>query len=289
MRLAGSKSRCMGALDEAAFAGMGLRAGEFRLFEPMCGSLAVTLHVLRTYRPAECVVADASPHLVNLFGALATPDGHGAFLDALRAEGLEVDADRYAALRARHNAHPATSTGDPDPRAAAVFYLLTRSSFNGVYRENSRGGFNVPFGRFSGGAARVGDAQLAQVRALHEALAGGRVRVTRADFRDFFARELPGMRPGDLVYCDPPYLGTFSAYLGASPFGHAEHAELERMCRLARDAGAHVAVSNSNSTAARELFAPPRWTLRPVVVRRSVSADAAARGQGAEDLLALAV
>src|SRR6476660_7068797 len=107
----------------------------------------------------------------------------------------------------------AGSSSDPaghyTPELAAMLIYLNRTGFNGLFRLNSRGAFNVPAGRYA--SPRICDPD--NLRALSRALGQPGVSLNRADF----AEALRDLRPGDFVYLDPPYApvsatASFTAY-----------------------------------------------------------------------------
>jgi len=106
-----------------------------RLVEPFCGGLAIALGL----RPVRALLNDANPHLINFYKQLK------------RGFTIEIemvnDEDRYYAARDRFNA--LLSTGQQNTsEASQLFYYLNRTGYNGLCRFNSKGEFNVPFGRY---------------------------------------------------------------------------------------------------------------------------------------------
>jgi DNA adenine methylase len=156
-----------------------------RLVEPFCGGLAVTLGLA----PARAILNDANPHLINFYRWLQ----RGLEID-LKMENNERLFYRH---RARFNALIATKKADT-AEAAALFYFLNRTGFNGLCRFNSKGEFNVPFGRY----ARIGYTH--DFSEYREAL--GDWTFSNGDFEDLH------VTPADFVYADPPYDVDFTSY-----------------------------------------------------------------------------
>ena len=102
-----------------------------RLVEPCCGGLAVTLGL----QPARALLNDVNPHLINFYRWL----GRGFAI----TQPLVNDADAYYAARARFNALVRDGRQE-SAEAAALFYYLNRTGYNGLCRFNRRGQFNVP-------------------------------------------------------------------------------------------------------------------------------------------------
>lgn len=159
--------------------------GQKRLVEPFCGGLAVTLGL----RPRRALLNDSNPYLIEFYRWL----GRGLTIDV----PLMNTADCYYAHRDRFNALLAADRGQTR-EAAALFYYLNRTGYNGLCRFNRQGEFNVPFGRYS----RIPyQADLTPYREVVE-----RWEFSHADFAD-----LP-LEDSDFVYADPPYDVEFTQY-----------------------------------------------------------------------------
>jgi DNA adenine methylase len=242
-----------------------------RLVEPFVGSGAVFLN-LPCFR--RLLLADANADLVGLYRHVADRP------DDLVAEGLRLfvpannERAAYFALRDEFNASPAFGL-----RRAALFVYLNRHCFNGLCRYNSKGGFNVPFGRY----ATVGFPE-EEIRRFHARLAAAdEVRIEHADFRQVMRDEL---RPGDVVYADPPYVplsatASFTAYAEGG-FGHTEQVALAQAARDVAGRGVPVLLSNHDTPVVRDLYAGAEVESFPV--RRSISRDAENRAAVAEVL-----
>jgi DNA adenine methylase len=156
-----------------------------RLVEPFCGGLSVTLGL----SPRRALLNDANPHLINLYRWVQK---------GLRIRlRMENDEALFYAHRARFNELLASGHGSTR-EAAALFYFLNRTGFNGLCRFNRLGEFNVPFGRYTR-IAYVRDFR--PYRAVLSAWSFG------AD--DFESLVLD---PSDFVYADPPYDVEFTQY-----------------------------------------------------------------------------
>lgn len=156
-----------------------------RLVEPFCGGLAVPLGL----RPRQALLNDLNPHLVNFYRWLQ----RGLSVDV----ALENDRDLYYAHRTRFNAL-LEAGGSDTAEAAALFYFLNRTGYNGLCRFNKRNQFNVPFGRYR---------SIPYVADLH----GYREALQPWSFVCMEFDDLP-LAPGDFVYADPPYDVEFRQY-----------------------------------------------------------------------------
>ncbi len=235
-----------------------------RLIEPFLGSCVVALNA----GPRRLYLSDYNERLINFYRVVRD----------LPSELLEESAplfqacnnrEAFEALRAEFNARLAPGS----VRDAALFLYLNRHGFNGLYRVNSKGVFNVPFGRYA--------------RTLHprEALERLSARLADAELgsRDF-ELSLAEAGPGDVVYCDPAYVplsatSYFASYTDRS-FGLADQERLAFFAERAAERGATVVISNHDTPVTRRLYGAAQ--IESFAVRRSISSDTLNRGHAAE-------
>jgi DNA adenine methylase len=156
-----------------------------RLVEPFCGGLAVALGL----GPANSLLNDANPHLINFYRWLQR---------GLRTQiPMENDESLFYRNRDRFNEILGTDNS-ASAEAAALFYYLNRTGFNGLCRFNGQGAFNVPFGRYK----RI--AYTRDFSVYQRAFAGW----------EFSSGDIEEVRlqKGDFVYADPPYDVEFTHY-----------------------------------------------------------------------------
>jgi DNA adenine methylase len=158
---------------------------ERRLVEPFCGGLAVALGL----KPKRALVNDINPHLINFYRWLQRGLRVG-----LR---LENDAAVFYTHRTRFN-ELLRNAGESTSEAAALFYYLNRTGYNGLCRFNGSGCFNVPFGKYK----RI---EYATDFAVYRT-AFARWEFTTGDFSAL------KVRSDDFVYADPPYDVEFRKY-----------------------------------------------------------------------------
>ena len=146
---------------------------------------------------------------------------------------------------------------------AARFIYLNKTCFNGLYRVNRKGEFNVPYGKYDN--PKICDEK--NLRAVSLAL-------LNADFKfDDFTNIQPGR--GDFVYCDPPYDGTYANY-DTEGFDSDDQIRLRECVDRWRRAGANVMLSNSNTSFIRELYAD--FNRHEVTGSRSLNSNGNGRG-----------
>ncbi len=254
-----------------------------RYVEPFVGSGAVFFDLYAAGRldGRAVLLTDANPDLVGCYEAVRDdPDAVIAALSSLEAEHLERGSACYYEVR-DDRFNPARAGDGPrnTPALAAMFIYLNRTGFNGLFRLNRQGGFNVPAGRYD--APRICDAD--HIRTVARALGARGVMIRHAPFDDV----LSGTGHGDFVYCDPPYAplsrtASFAHYT-AGGFTAADQVRLTRVIIAAARRGAAVLVSNSSAPEIAAAFAAPGaqragLTLRRVPARRAINSRASGRG-----------
>lgn len=222
--------------------------------EPFLGAGSV-FFAMRKRATGRCYLSDLNADLINVWCAVRKqPD---ELLDALgRYSGLDSEKEYYAV---RESAWPENTI-----ERAARFLYLNQTAWNGLWRVNKYGVFNVPWGArpFRGMDADY-------VRAVAQVLRT--VSVAELDFRDALRRP----KRGDFVYLDPPYLpvsdtSKFHGYTERR-FRAPDLAELAEICRELTNRGVWWVMSNRDSPLVRELFSHARIVC--FTTRRSVAAQ----------------
>jgi DNA adenine methylase len=237
-------------------------------YEPFVGGGAVFFAlVARGRRFQRAVLGDANEELIRCYAALQ--QDVGAVIRALRRHRYE--RGHYYEVRARE-----PRSLSPAARAARLIYL-NRSGYNGLYRVNRAGRFNVPFGRYKD--PLICDEE--RLRAASAALQG--VTLVHGDFE----ATLKGARQGDFVYLDPPYVplsatSSFTAY-ARTPFDAVAQARLAAKLRQLGARGVRALLSNSDCAETRSLY--DRLPSVGVPVRRAINSVASGRGTVGELLV----
>jgi len=186
-----------------------------RLVEPFCGGLAVTLGLM----PSTALLNDANPHLVNFYRWLQR---------GLRTN-LAMENNEAVFYQRRQQFNELLLTGRGESReAAALFYYLNRTGFNGLCRFNRQGEFNVPFGRYS----RI---------SYSKDFTAYRRPFAAWEFTNVDVEAVP-LEPDDFVYADPPYDVDFTHY---SKGGFSWEDQERTAAWLARHSGPVVLVNQA--------------------------------------------
>jgi DNA adenine methylase len=233
-------------------------------YEPFAGGAALFFDLLH----APSVLGDANGKLIAMYEAVR--DEPESVIEHLKSHPNAKE--HYLAVRARN-----FSAGSAAERAAEFIYA-NRVGFNGMYRENSSGQFNIPFGRNPN--ATICDAE--NLRAVSAALQG--VNIVHADF----AQTVQAARAGDLVYFDPPYVPTsatssFTGYV-AEGFTARDQVRLRDLALELKQRGVAVVVSNSGAPLVRELYSTG-FTIHEVQATRAINSKASGRGRVTELLI----
>ncbi len=232
-----------------------------RYFEPMVGSGVLFLGL----KPGAAVLGDANPELMLCYEVIR--DQVDALLQVLREH--RNTAEHYHAVRAQ-----APESLSQIERAARLIFL-NKTCFNGLYRVNRRGHFNVPYGR----DIRANFTDEGALRRVSKCLKRAELRC--GDFSDICA----DAAEGDFIYFDPPYLTRRAArtirYQPAA-FYEGDHRRLARCVHELDRRGCFVMVSNSEHPLIRKLY--QGFRIESFDVRRKVNADGKGRS-GWKELL----
>lgn len=241
-----------------------------RYHEPFVGGGALFFELQRRGKlTAGATLADTNPNLVVVW-------------EAVRDE-LEALGELLAAHAAKHSEEYFYQVRSTVPvkhveRAARVIFL-NKTCFNGLYRENSKGKFNVPFGNYANPA--ILDAQ--NLLACSAALAG--VEILNTPFYTVLDRA----QPGDLVYFDPPYVplsksANFTKY-AKDGFDEPEQRQLAAVYGELTKRGVKAILSNSDTPLIDELYQDQGYRFGTVMATRRVNRNAEGRGAIPEALV----
>jgi DNA adenine methylase len=242
-------------------------------YEPFVGGAAVFFALASERRFRRAVLSDLNSELVDVY------------------RGVKKDVDvvirLLQAYRKRHDADTYYRTRELDPhsldlveRAARLIYL-NKTGYNGLYRVNRSGQFNVPFGSYVNPA-------ICDEERLRGAASALRARGVRLEVGDF-AHVTRHAEPGDAVYFDPPYFprsatASFTGY-HSQAFGREEHERLAQTLEQLTERRVRAVLSNSATRFTRQLYDRRRFAIETVQVARSINSKATARGRVGELLV----
>lgn len=247
------------------FRGLGLYPSEFndadcRYFEPFVGGGAVFFDL----QPKKATISDLNSELITTY--LVIRDNVEPLIESLKEH--IYDKDYFLKMRAMNPAEMS------ELDVASRFIYLNRTCFNGMYRVNSKGQFNVPFGRYKNPIICDED----NLRAVSKTLKD--VEILNADYKDAVSKA----KTGDFVYFDPPYYpvsptSSFTSYT-KDGFAEKEQTELRDTFAELSNRGCYVMLSNSDTTFIRNIYSGLKnVTITTVNAGRSINSKAAGRGK----------
>jgi DNA adenine methylase len=236
-------------------------------FEPFIGGGAVFFHLKSSNRKLNATISDCNLELTNCYDVIRT------------------DAERLIKALARHRNESeyfyAVRAQDPTKLSpverAARLIFLNKTCFNGLYRVNRKGNFNVPFGRYDNPKFCHPENLLAVSEALQD------VHILNTTYD----KAVEKATTSDFVYFDPPYqplssTASFTSYTENS-FGLADQQKLSALFRKLSARGCKVMLSNSDNELVRELY--KEFRIETVRATRAINCKADRRGQISELLI----
>ncbi len=235
-------------------------------FEPFVGGGALLLELA----PNKAFICDINEELLCVYKCLKWKKYYSALKEELRLHELNHSEAYY--YEVRNWDHNISFKTLPIEKKAARMIYLNKAGFNGLYRVNSQGYFNVPFGKKE--KVHIFDEE--NLDALHDYFNHHAIYLRRGDFTLI----VPHVKKGDFIYFDPPYdtlenKDSFTSY-SKDQFGKKEQIRLfECFDKLAKR-GAYVMLSNHNTKFINELYKD--YHIHIIHAKRMINSDATKRG-----------
>jgi DNA adenine methylase len=248
-------------------------------YEPFVGGGAVFFALAAEERFKEAIISDSNSELVSTYATLWTPWVEEV-IDRLKWHAKKHSEAHYYEVRGldiragRHSVE----------RAARMIYL-NRTCFNGLYRVNKGGRFNVPFGRYANPTICDEENLRAVAKLFNERVRADKMKVGIAT--SDFENAIVFARRGDAVYFDPPYVpasatANFTAY-SKDGFGPLDQMRLCRVATKLARKGVHVLLSNSDTPFVRKLY--KGFKIERVEAPRRINSKGGKRGNVGELLI----
>ena len=184
-------------------------------------------------------ISDINENLINCYEVIKNNVN-----DLITELGKDIygnEYDKYYERRKRYNEIKFKDTNIVEK--AALFIYLNKCGYNGMYRENSSGGFNIPFGKMKN--PKICDIPV--LRKVSESL--NKVHIECCEYSNI----LELTNKDDFVYLDPPYHGTFTDYTN-NKFGEEEQKKLKQFVDTLTDKGVCIMLSNSATDFIKDLY-----------------------------------
>ena len=235
-----------------------------KYYEPFIGGGAVMFDLL----PKDAIINDINKSLINAYRQICyQPELFLQTIHKLDTEMWEDGKEYYYALRAHYNDKMMKS--EYDVELAALFVFINKHCFNGLYRVNGKGLFNVPYNN-----SRKNSVDANMIMEISNYLKG--VTILEGDFEVACAN----VKKGDFVFIDSPYAPlnptSFEAYTKEG-FNIESHRRLARLFDELTERGCYCMLTNHNTELIHELYGKKGYRMDVVNVKRMINSDASKR------------
>lgn len=235
-------------------------------YEPFLGGGALLFHILTDKNGQKCSISDLNSDLVLAYATIR--DRIDALIASLKNHEKNYQKDSESYYYSIRESNPRSEI---EKTSRLIF--LNRTCFNGLYRVNSKGKFNVPLGKYSNPNI-VNEENL---HAVSHILQSSRISIKCRDFEAV----LRDAKKGDLVYFDPPYqpvsaTANFTSYTNKD-FTYDDLTRLAELCLKLDSRGCKVLLSNSDSKEVADVFAKNTWKITRIEANRSINSNSKKR------------
>ncbi|MCV0431064.1 DNA adenine methylase [Nitrosopumilus sp.] len=235
-------------------------------FEPFLGGGALLFHMLTERQDQKCSISDLNSDLVLSYTTIR--DRVESLISSLKNHEKNYQKDSKSYYYSIRESNPRSQI-----EKTSRLLFLNRTCFNGLYRVNSKGKFNVPLGKYSNPNIVNED----NLRSVSHILQSSKVSIKCRDFEAV----LRDAKKGDLVYFDPPYqpvsdTANFTSYTNKD-FTYDDLSRLAELCIDLNSKGCKVLLSNSNSKEVAEMFSSKPWKVNKIRANRSINSNSKKR------------
>ena len=235
-------------------------------YEPFLGGGALLFHVLTEHTGQNCSISDLNSDLILTYTTIRNRIDD--LINSLKKHARNYQKDSKSYYYSVRESHPRNEI-----EKTSRLLFLNRTCFNGLYRVNSKGKFNVPLGKYTNPNIVNED----NLRSVSRILQSSPVHIQCRDFEAV----LEDVKKGDLVYFDPPYqpiskTANFTSYTNKD-FTYDDLTRLANLCEDLDAKGCKVLLSNSNSKIVSEMFSGKKWKVMKIHANRSINSDSKKR------------
>ncbi|RIU93314.1 DNA adenine methylase [Oceanobacillus picturae] len=238
-------------------------------YEPFVGAGAVLFDL----QPSRLVINDVNIELINTYKIIKSKDGVEALINLLKEHNSQHSKEYFYMIRDEDRKDDYKNKSDVE-KAARLIYL-NKTCFNGLFRVNSQGQFNVPFGNYKNPKI-VNDIV---IKAVHKYLNSADSFITNQDFEEV----LKTAKKGDFIYLDPPYdpVSDTSSFTGYSlnGFSKEDQLRLRDMCVELDKRGCKFLLSNSATPFIKDIYNEKGFNIKTVSAKRNINSVASKRGK----------
>ncbi|MFB5630732.1 MAG: DNA adenine methylase [Nitrosopumilaceae archaeon] len=229
-------------------------------FEPFLGGGALLFHLLSKNKNLKGYVSDLNSDLILSY--ITIRDNLESLL-----KSLQKHSDNYFSSSKSYYYSVRESNPKSQIEKVSRLLFLNRTCFNGLYRVNSKGKFNVPLGRYS----HPNIIQEENLTSVNHFLNKSKIMIKCQDFSSTVEKA----KKGDFVYFDPPYqpiskTANFTSYTNGN-FGINDLKRLAKVSNELAKKGVNVLLSNSSSKQVRDLFSDNRWEIIRIEANRAIN------------------
>ena len=242
--------------------------------EPFVGGAAILFHL----QPKKAIINDFNDELMNVYQVIKeNPNGLIKILEKHKEANSE---EYYYETRALDRTSDYENLSKEE-KAGRILYL-NKTCYNGLFRVNSSGQFNTPYGKYKNPAI-VNDVT---IKAVSNYFNSANIKFLNGDYKE----ALKGLRKGTFVYLDPPYMpvsssSNFTGYT-ENGFGYEKQVELRDECLKLNKRGIKFLQSNSYTPEILELYSDSSvFTIKVVHAKRSINSKSDKRGEISEVLI----
>ena len=235
-------------------------------FEPFLGGGALLFHMLIERNRQKCSISDLNSDLVLSYTTIR--DRVESLINSLKNHEKNYQEDSKSYYYSIRESNPRSQI-----EKTSRLLFLNRTCFNGLYRVNSKGKFNVPLGKYTNPNIVNED----NLRSVSHILQSSKVDIKCRDFEAV----LNDAKKGDLVYFDPPYqpvsdTANFTSYTNKD-FTYDDLVRLAELCMELDSKGCRVLLSNSNSKEVTDMFSTKSWKVNKIKANRSINSNSKKR------------
>lgn len=241
-------------------------------YEPFIGGGALFFDLA----PKKAVINDSNSELMNVYNVMCDDEKYSKMCNLLNNYEVKNNEEFFYEIRNKDRNKEKFEKLSDYARAARTIYL-NKACFNGLYRVNSKGEFNVPYNK----KTNVNTYDKENLLVVHMYLVMNDVKILNTDFED----ALSTAKEGDFVYIDPPYdqiNASFTSYTEEG-FGKDEQRRLAEVYKDLDKRGVKVMLSNHNTALINELYQD--YNIHVIEAKRNINSNGKKRGKVEEVII----